>query len=207
MWEPSQATLDIGLCTSFVVERVRPQGAPTMWEPKGTKREAYITEEDNAPKVRRLHLIVVDLHRRRRMADRVLRLLGDLQVDRCAEMCLHTLPIPWKQNQEAYQLRYVFGYAMEGRDLPCYILGRSVLQNNPSGALMPGKVIGCGWTHVLTLLRWESSTSLMLFASTHKGPGGCYPSSGHPFLPCIKGCLSGKCAEEHVLAYASAYSD
>ena len=84
--------------------------------------EAYITEEDNAPKVRRLHLIVVDLHRRRRMADRVLRLLGDLQVDRCAEVCLHTLPIPWKQNQEAYQLRYVFGYAMEGSDLPCYIL-------------------------------------------------------------------------------------
>ena len=84
--------------------------------------EAYITEEDSAPKVRRLHLIVVDLHRRRRMADRVLRLLVDLQVDRCAEECLHTLPIPWKQNQEAYQLRYVFGYAMEGSDLPCYIL-------------------------------------------------------------------------------------
>ena len=84
--------------------------------------EAYITEEDSAPKVRRLHLIVVDLHRRRRMADRVLRLLVDLQVDRWAEECLHTLPIPWKQNQEAYQLRYVFGYAMEGSDLPCYIL-------------------------------------------------------------------------------------
>ena len=79
-------------------------------------------EEDSAPKARRLHLIVVDLHRRRRMADRVLRLLVDLQVDRYAEECLHTLPIPWKQNQEAYQLRYVFGYAMEGSDLPCYIL-------------------------------------------------------------------------------------
>ena len=84
--------------------------------------EAYITEEDSAPKVRRLHLIVVDLHRRRRMADRVSRLLVDLQVDRCAKECLHTLPIPWKQNQEAYQLRYVFGYAMEESDLPCYIL-------------------------------------------------------------------------------------
>ena len=36
--------------------------------------EAYITEEDSASKMRRLHLIVVDLHRRRRMADRVLRL-------------------------------------------------------------------------------------------------------------------------------------
>ena len=84
--------------------------------------KAYITEEDSAPRVRRLHLMVVDLHRRRRMADRVLRLLVDLQVDRCAEECLHTLPIPWKQNQEAYQLSHVFGYAMEGSDLPCYIL-------------------------------------------------------------------------------------
>ena len=25
-------------CASFVVERVPPQGAPTVWEPKGTKR-------------------------------------------------------------------------------------------------------------------------------------------------------------------------
>ena len=50
------------------------------------------------------------------------RLLVDLQVNRCAEECLHTLPIPWKQNQEAHQLRYVFGYAMEGSDLLCYIL-------------------------------------------------------------------------------------
>ena len=84
--------------------------------------EAFITEEDSAPRVRRLHLMVVDLHRRRRMADRVLRLLTDLQVDRCADECLNTLPIPWKRHQEAYQLRFVFGYAMDGSDLPCYIL-------------------------------------------------------------------------------------
>ena len=45
--------------------------------------EAYITEEDSAPRVRRLHLIIVDLHRRRRMANRVLRLLADLHIDRC----------------------------------------------------------------------------------------------------------------------------
>ena len=44
-------------------------------------------------------------------------------------------------------------------------------QNNPSGALMPGKVIGFGWTNVLIWLRWESNTSLMPFALTHKGPG------------------------------------
>ena len=41
------------------------------------------------------------------MADRVLRLLVDIQIDRCADECWNTLPIPWKQNQEAYQLRYV----------------------------------------------------------------------------------------------------
>ena len=80
--------------------------------------------------------MVVDLHRRRRMADRVLRLLVDLQVDRCAEECFETLSTPWKQNPEAYQLRYVFGYAMEGSDLSCYILGPHGQQNNPSGALM-----------------------------------------------------------------------
>ena len=84
--------------------------------------EAFITEEDSAPRVRRLHLIVVDLHRRRRLADRVRRLFSEIQVDRCANECWNTLPIPWKPNQEAYQLRYVFGYAMDGSDLPCYIL-------------------------------------------------------------------------------------
>ena len=65
---------------------------------------------------------IVDLHRCRRMANRLLRLLADLQINRCAGECLNTLPIPWKPNQEAYQLRYVFGYAMEGSDLPCYIV-------------------------------------------------------------------------------------
>ena len=53
--------------------------------------EAYITEEDSAPRVRRLHLIIVDLHRRRRMANRVLRLLADLHIDRCAGECLNTV--------------------------------------------------------------------------------------------------------------------
>ena len=42
--------------------------------------EAFITEEDSAPRVRRLQLMV-DLHRRRRMANRVLRLRVDIQVD------------------------------------------------------------------------------------------------------------------------------
>ena len=148
--------------------------------------EAYITEEDNASKVRRLHLIVVDLHRRRRMADRVLRLLGDLQVDRCAEVCLHTL-YQSRGNRIKRPTNFAMSLVTQWKEVTSRAtsFGRSVLQNNPSGALMPGKVIGCGWTHVLTLLRWESSTSLMLFASTHKGPGGQLQSKLWASLPAV----------------------
>ena len=124
--------------------------------------EAFITEEDSAPRVRRLHLMVVDLHRRWWMADRVLRLLSDIQVDSCADECWNTLPIPWKRNQEAYQLRYVFGYGMDGSTFRATFFGPHGLWNTPSGALMPGKAIGFGWTNVLSWLRWELSTSLML---------------------------------------------
>ena len=45
------------------------------------------------------------------------------------------------------------------------------LWNDPSSALMPGKVIGFDRTNVLSLLRWESNTSLMPSALTHKGHG------------------------------------
>ena len=84
--------------------------------------EVFITDDDSTPRVRRLHLIVVDLNRRRRLAARVSRQLSKLNVDDCAAQCWNTLPIPWKQDQEPYELRYVFGYAMDGTDLPCYIL-------------------------------------------------------------------------------------
>ena len=84
--------------------------------------EAFITDDDRTPRVRRLHLIVVDLKRRRRLATWVSKQLLKVKVDECAAQCWNTLPIPWKHDQDTYQLRYVFGYAMDGVDLPCYIL-------------------------------------------------------------------------------------
>ena len=84
--------------------------------------EAFITDDDSTPRVRRLHLIVVDLKRRRRLATWVSKQLLKIKVDECATQCWNTLPIPWKHDQDTYQLRYVFGYAMDGVDLPCYIL-------------------------------------------------------------------------------------
>ena len=67
--------------------------------------EAFITDDDDTPRVRRLHLIVVDLNRRRRLAHRVSRQLSKLNVDDCAAQCWNTLPIPWKQDQETCELR------------------------------------------------------------------------------------------------------
>ena len=46
----------------------------------------------------------------------------NLQIDQHAAETLHTLPIPWKQDQDAHQLGYVLSCAMDGSDLPCYIL-------------------------------------------------------------------------------------
>ena len=150
--------------------------------------EAYITEEDSAPRVRRLHLMIVDLHRRRRMADRVLRLLVDLQVDRCAEECLHTLPIPWgNRTKRRTSLDMSLDTQWKEVTFLATFFGLHGQQNNPSGALMPGKVIGCGWTNVLTWLRWELNTSLMPFALTHKGPGGSRNPSSRLGVSRLKG--------------------
>ena len=74
------------------------------------------------PLLRRLHLIIVDLKRRRRLATRVSRQLLKVKVVECAAQCWNTLPIPCKHDQSTYQMRYVFAYAMDGTDLPCYIL-------------------------------------------------------------------------------------
>ena len=117
-------------------------------------------------------------------ADRVLRLLVDIQIDRCADECWNTLPIPRKQNQEAYQLRYVFGYAMDGSDLPLHSLA---LPDN--------------WTILLVhrcLERWLGSDGqmfvygsvgdrtllwcLLLWAAKALASSRM-PSSGHSLLP------------------------
>lgn len=84
--------------------------------------EAFITDDDRTPRARRLHLIIVDLNRRRRLATRVNKMLWSLQVHETVDQCLNTFPVPCRHGQDEYQLRYVFAYAMDGMDLPCYII-------------------------------------------------------------------------------------
>ena len=92
--------------------------------------EAYIIDTDRTPRARRLHLFIVDLNRRRRLATRVNKLLWNLQVHEMVDQCLNTLPVPCRQGQDEYQLRYVFGYAMDGMDLPCYTIWPSRAEHN-----------------------------------------------------------------------------
>ena len=111
--------------------------------------------------------------------------LVDLQVDRCAEECLHTPPIPWKQNQEVYQLRYVFGCAMEGSDLPCYILWpeRTAEQSFWCIDAWKGDWVRLDTCACMAPLGIEHF--LMLFASTHKGSGGQLQSKLWASLPAV----------------------
>ena len=132
--------------------------------------EAFITEEDSAPRVRRLHLIVVDLHRRRRLADRVRRLFSDIQVGVLTSV---GTPSPSRGCQIKRLTSSDMSLAMQWMAVTfratCF--GPLGLWSNPSGALTPGKVIGLDWTNVRSLPRWELNTSLMPSAFTHKGLG------------------------------------
>ena len=84
--------------------------------------EAYKTEDDPNPRVRRLHLIIVDLKRRKRLSNGVGRRFRRMDVWQDSRHCLNTLPVACKSDLNDYQLRYAFGYAMDGEDLPCYLI-------------------------------------------------------------------------------------
>ena len=73
-------------------------------------------------------------------------------------------------------------------------------QNNPSGALMPEKAIGCDLINVRIWLHWESNTFLMSFTLTLKDSDML--SSEHSVLPCFRGHTSEKFTCEQVLACA-----
>ena len=151
--------------------------------------EAFTTEEDSAPRVRRLHLIVVDLHRRRRLADRVRRLFSDIQVDRCANECWNTLPIPWEAKSRGLPAPICL-WIRNGWQWP------SVL--HPLAHTDCGTILLVHWC----LERWLGSAGQMLFhcsggnwtllrcllpSPTKALASSCMPSFGHSFLPCCRG--------------------
>ena len=88
----------------------------------------------------------------------------------CAAQCWNTLSIPWKQDQEPYELQYVFRHAMDGT-LPCYILWLVRTENHSFWCLDAWKGVGFNWTNVVSLARSELSTSSMSSTLAHNVSG------------------------------------
>ena len=83
------------------------------------------------------------------------------------------LPSLGKQGQEPYELRCVFGYAMDGTDFAVlHSLARTDREDHPFGVLTPAKRIGCNWTNVVSLPGLELNISSMPSALAHNVPGG-----------------------------------
>ena len=85
---------------------------------------AEIYWEDHRPdaRIRRLHLIVVDLHHAKHLSRRVLRQFDDLDMSVPCGDCFNTLPLPITEPTTQGRCRFVYGFGADGSDLPCYLL-------------------------------------------------------------------------------------
>ena len=84
--------------------------------------EIYCEAPRFQPKIRRLHLIVVDLYRSRNVGKDVYWQLQRVQVSARYEECFNTLPVPSAESNCPYRCKYVYGYAVDGSDRPSYLL-------------------------------------------------------------------------------------
>ena len=148
--------------------------------------EAFITEDDDIPRVRRLHLIVVDLTRSRRLSTKVSRLLSRIDVDDCAAQNVG-IHFPSHGSKIRNPMSYDMSLGMLWMALTCRATssGRCGRRISPFGVLMPGKGIGFNWTNVVSLARLELSTSSMPSVIFHNALGGQRQSKPWVFLPAI----------------------
>ena len=143
--------------------------------------------DDHTPMVRRLHLIVVDLKRRSRLATRVSKQLLTVEVVGCSDQCWNTLPIPCKHDLLTYHMRYVFAYAMDGSDVPCYILWPFRTKDNSFWCIDAWKgdwvqLDRCGFLAPVGI-EYRAFFRCLLFGSEQTLADGRFLSVGHPGKP------------------------
>ena len=85
---------------------------------------AEIYQEFKSPltKIRRLHLMVVDLGRSRSVSPQVYQDFMNCRVSLDPAGSLNTLPVPISGKECPFQTRYVFAYGMDNSDRPSYLL-------------------------------------------------------------------------------------
>ena len=84
--------------------------------------EIYCEASRSLPKIRRLHLIVIDLDRSRNVGKDVYWQFQRAQVSTKYEECFNTLPVPTDASDCLYRCKYVYGYGVDGSDRPSYLL-------------------------------------------------------------------------------------
>ena len=73
-------------------------------------------------KIRRLHLLVVDLERTKSVSDQVYWQYQKVKVSTDHTECFNTLPVPIADAESPVRCRYVCGYGVDGSDRPSYLL-------------------------------------------------------------------------------------
>ena len=84
--------------------------------------EIYCEDSRSSAKIRRLHLIVIDLDRSRNVGKRVYWQFHEAHLSASFEECFNTLPVPTTDPESPYRCRYVYGYGTDGSDQPSYLL-------------------------------------------------------------------------------------
>ena len=84
--------------------------------------EIYRENKHPLTKIRRLHLIVVDLEKTRSVSKRVYQDFKDCQLPEDLAGCLNTLPVPIPKRDCPFRVRFVFAYGVDNSDRPSYLL-------------------------------------------------------------------------------------
>ena len=118
-----EKSIDAGPDDSAFLDSLRrslntPRGA----YPPVAMAEIYREKLHEFTRIRRLHLIVVDLERTRSVSTRVYQDFQEAYLYADPKDCLNTLPVPYFNPESSYSLRYMYGYGIDGSDRPSYLL-------------------------------------------------------------------------------------
>ena len=110
--------------SAFLASLRRSLNTPRGVYPPAALAEIYCEDSRPLTRIRRLHLIVVDLdlERTRSVSKRVYREFQDVHLSADLEDCLNTLPVPITNPECPYRIRYVYAYGIDDSDRPSYLL-------------------------------------------------------------------------------------
>ena len=108
--------------SAFLASLRRSLNTPRGVYPPVALAEIYCEDSRPLTRIRRLHLIVVDLERSRNVSKRVYGQFQHVHLSAELDECLNTLPVPITNSGCPYRSRYVYGYGIDGSDRPSYLL-------------------------------------------------------------------------------------